>query len=87
MTIYRRNPHLAWRIICDQAYIVDPRTSTLHELNELGTFIWNLIDSDKTLDKIAANIIRYFEVSEEKAKEDTEEFLNALKINGLVETV
>jgi len=41
--------HLAARVIEGRAFIINTKTSTLHELDEVGTFIWKLIGNIKTL--------------------------------------
>jgi hypothetical protein len=39
-----KSPHLAWRIVSGQAFVINTKTSMLHELDEVATFIWKAID-------------------------------------------
>ena len=76
---------IAWRIIEGQAFIVNTTTSTLHELDETGTFIWKLLETDERPEDIAVEISLHFDVSGEQALKDTEEFIVELEKKGILE--
>lgn len=80
----RKTSHLACRIISGQAFVINTHTSILHELDEVGTFIWDLLDRNISIDKIAEKIVETYDVSIEQAKADIETFLKELESNGLV---
>ena len=47
-------------------------------VNELGAFIWNQLQEETTVDQIVEAIQEEYEVDWETAKADTEEFLEVL---------
>ena len=47
-------------------------------LNELGAFIWKKLQQDVTEDELIQVILEEYEVDEETARNDVEEFLNKL---------
>lgn len=75
--------HLAWRTIEGKAYIVNTRTSTLHELDEVGSFIWVRIDSSP--ERIVDELLGEYDVTRAEAQKDLDEFLDALAEKGLIE--
>jgi hypothetical protein len=87
MTKLRKRAHLAGRIISNQAYVVNTKNSVLHEFNETGTFIWKLIEKNRSKADILRELINEFEVSAEKAQRDLDEFLAKLEKNEIIETL
>lgn len=51
----------------------------LFVLNELATFIWDLLPEAETEQEIVERILTEYEVSPEEAAEDTAEFLGTLR--------
>ena len=60
---------------------------SLYVLNEVGSRIWQLVESPTTAGQIAEVIAREFEVSLERAAADVAEFLGALDARGLIRPV
>ncbi len=86
MKLYRKSPRLAHRVICGRAYIVDAKESLLHELNETGTFLWNLLEPPGSgRSELAAGLAREFEVPRTRADRDAREFISRLVKLGLAE--
>jgi Coenzyme PQQ synthesis protein D (PqqD) len=77
--------NIAHRIIEGQAYIINSKTSTLHELDETGTFIWKLLEKGKAPREIAESLAANYDVSTEQAFKDTKEFLCELETKGILE--
>jgi Coenzyme PQQ synthesis protein D (PqqD) len=77
--------HLAARIIEGKAFIINTKNSTLHELDETGTFIWKLIEKKKSLEEMTSLITSEFDVTSTQAENDLHEFLEALKQKGIIE--
>jgi Coenzyme PQQ synthesis protein D (PqqD) len=75
---------LAFRKIDGIFFIVDAEKETLHELNELGSFAWNLIVKKKSSKEILKKISEEFDVSSAQAKKDFDDFLNKLNEKGLI---
>ena len=87
--IYNKNPDVVYRIIAGEAILVPISKETqvagrLLSLNEVGAFIWGLIDGEKSLDEIQGLISREYEVDEETARSDLLELISALEKTGAI---
>ena len=56
-------------------------------LNEVGSYIWRLIDTPTTVQAITDAIARAFDVPETDAARDVVEFLDKLAAAGLIQPV
>ncbi len=74
----------AWRIIDDQAMIVNLRENTFNVLNPVATRILELLDGKTTIEDIIRRIHQEFEVDMVKAQGDCLEFVDQLVWAGLV---
>lgn len=79
-----RNKDLAWRVIEGSAFIVDSGGSMLHELNDTGSFIWELINAKHTLKEIASLVSEEFDVSQSQAEKDVLNFIKELEAKAIV---
>ena len=74
------------REIADE-YIIIPIGKTVLEfnglvtVNEVGVSIWKMLQEKETFDDIVQGILNEYDVEEEVAREDVQEFLDTL-ING-----
>ena len=55
------------------------------QLNPVASFIWEALDGRRDLGRIAADIVKEFDVGEEEALRDTLEFASDLLEKGVVE--
>ena len=85
MKYFIKTENLASRVIEGQAFIINTKTSTLHELDETGTFIWNLIEKKKNRLEILRELTTHFDVTDIVAERDLGEFLSELKKMGLID--
>lgn len=51
----------------------------LYALNELGSFIWDMLPDVESIDDIVKEVLNEYEVDEETAKNDIIEFINKMK--------
>lgn len=58
---------------------------SIYNLNEVGAFIWRLIDGRTSLSQIIDAVCAEFEVAAEEAEKDTVEFVAALEEAGMIE--
>lgn len=65
--------------------VVDPRTSTLHDLSEVASFYWTSIDGSRSLDDLAAAAAEEFDVDVRTARLDLERYVDELTSKGLLE--
>jgi pyrroloquinoline quinone biosynthesis protein D len=80
-----QNLETAARKIDDLFYVMNPDTSELHNFNEVGTRIWELIDGQRTVADIAAVLTQEYEVDGATVEADLLEFLTSLQGKGLIE--
>jgi glucan biosynthesis protein len=73
-----RNPRTASRRVGDQAAIVKIDSNRLFILNGVGTRVWDLLATPRTVQELAAEVSRSFEVSEADALRDCEQFCQDL---------
>jgi len=85
--IYRRKKGVVHRKILDEYILVDTREGEVLTLNEVGGEIWDLIDGRRSVAEIIRMLVEQYEVSEEDAEGDVEEFLTQLLEAGLIERV
>ncbi|MBU7007242.1 PqqD family protein [Phosphitispora fastidiosa] len=81
-----RNSAMITRVIDGEAVIMDPQQGKVLALNEVGSFIWELLDGARSKEDILAEICREFNVGREVAAADLEEFIAVLKSKSLVVT-
>ena len=74
-----------------QSWIVLPiATETVNfsgmlTLNDSGAMLWNVLEQGGNMDTLVAALVSEYEVSEEQARVDAEEFVNKLIQAGCVE--
>lgn len=54
-------------------------------LNDTGVFFWNLLQEDTTKEKMLEALLKEYDVSEQQASEDIDEFIAKLKAAKLLE--
>ncbi len=71
-------------------YIIIPTGNTvltfngLITVNEVGVFIWKMLQKDVTFDELVQGILREYDVEESVAREDIREFLDKLIAGGIL---
>ena len=74
-------------------YIIIPTGSTVLDfnglitVNEVGVTLWNMLQEEVTMDELVAGILAEYDVSEEVAREDIQEFLDKLVEGGILAEV
>ncbi len=82
---YAIREDLAFRKLADQMVIVDPRGGVLHTLTEVGCFAWQQLEQGvDTSAALVAAITTEFEVDDEQAGQDLNQFLQQLQDKELV---
>jgi hypothetical protein len=77
------------RTIADETIVVPVRSGvgdldSIYTFNEIGAFVWSLIDGSRTLEDIVAAIAAEFEVDIAEARGDALEFVGTLAEAGLI---
>lgn len=82
--VIRLSQHIAFRVIESKAYIINTQTSTLHELDEIGTFLWKLLEKAGSEEVLANKLCDNYDIRLEKAKKDVGDFISELSSKGLI---
>lgn len=77
---------VASRVIDGRALLLDPAEDRVHVLNDVGSFIWTLVNERRhSVIDLARAVSDEFEVEEASALADTREFLAGLLAQGFVD--
>ncbi len=72
-------------------YVIIPTGKTvlsfngLISVNEVGAFLWELLQKEVTIEDLVAAVLNEYEVDEATAREDIQEFLDALVAGQVLE--
>jgi hypothetical protein len=89
-TVPRKRDDLLTRQIAGETIVVPIRgkladMQNIFAINVVAEFIWERMDGQKTLDRIAGEVAAHFEVDEDQARSDVMEFMAELSEAGLIE--
>lgn len=56
----------------------------LFVLNEVGRYLWDRLDGERSVENLVSEVFATFDISEEQAEHDTAVFLEELSAAGLV---
>ena len=71
--------------INDEGFIFDPETGNSYTVNKTGLFIIKLLKEGKSEEEIVKALSEKFDVSEEDAGRDLVDFIEQLRLYGLLE--
>ena len=80
----RRNGQVPFQEIQGQAVIVVPARRELHQLDEVGTFLWNALRESRALDDLIEAVCEEFDVERDRAEKDVRTFVRSLEEKGLL---
>jgi hypothetical protein len=80
----QRNLSILWRELDGEAVLLSPSAGSSYNLNQVGTFIWKMLDGKHTSENIAAAICQVYEVEYEQALQDVENILVEMRNNNLL---
>ena len=72
------------QVIDNKIVLLNPETSKLHTLNNTASFILQKLQKNVPLEQIEEMVKRKFDVSQEIARKDTNQFIGTLKKNGIL---
>jgi hypothetical protein len=79
-----RNENTVWRMVGNEAFIVNKDGEKIHQLNRMGSEIWNKFDGKLTIRQIIENLCGQFEIAAEEAEKDAVQFIENMLVQGLV---
>jgi hypothetical protein len=80
---YKRNEDFVYRKIENETILVPIKNNVgdmgcIYNLNEVGAFVWEHLDGEKTLDDLKNMVTQEFDVSDQEAEEDLIQFVGDL---------
>lgn len=88
MTTPKRAQRLSFKTIGKETIVLDTKMNKeVHKLDEVGTFIWSLLDGHRSMNQICDLVISEYEVDIEECSNDLKEFVEQLKSKNLLEIV
>ncbi|MFW5925703.1 MAG: PqqD family protein [Myxococcota bacterium] len=82
---FRPSAAVASRIIDGTAVLVSLDERRMHELNPVGSHIWQELTQGSTVRELVAKVRQEFDVGDEQARRDVEAFLRRLWDLGLLD--
>ncbi len=82
---FARDARISWRIIEDEAILIDHDEREVMRLNPVGAEIWEGLDGTRTVNEIIDYIYHTFEVDRNRARKDVLRFLKELARREMVE--
>jgi methyltransferase-like protein len=79
------NKTIVYQMVNDEAVLVLPGEGKVKVLNSVGAFIWQQVDSNKSVDEIIDLVVNDFEVDRQQAEKDTLNFLDELVEKAVIE--
>lgn len=77
-------PGVIWRTLDDETVLILPNSGQYVIINEVGTYIWELIGRDMSVKEIERHVVDNYDITPEQATTDLHSFLNDLHQKGLV---
>lgn len=86
----KRNPDYLLRSVAQSKVVVPVGKAAeifpgMVNLNETGAFLWELLETEQTVDTLAASLQKEYGITNERAVEDVENFLLGLLKIGAVQ--
>ena len=82
----KRRENLAWQKLGESTIIIDTQINKqVHQLNEVGGFLWTLLESSQTQLQLCQILQDEYEVDELLARQDLSQFLKDLELKSLIE--
>ena len=82
---YAHHPDVAWRLIQEEALLVDPHTGRIFPLNAVAARIWVLLGEGLSVSAINDILFEEFDMSRDTIRADADDFVaRLLEANLLV---
>jgi hypothetical protein len=75
---YAHHPDVAWRLVQDEALVVDPHTGRIYPLNPVAARIWAFLGEGHSLPKIIQTLAEEFDAPRETVERDARAFIEDL---------
>lgn len=82
--MYSINSNVCIKQVNDGAVLLDLGSGEYFSLNDVGYHIWHLIEQQQSMEEILSSLLDEFQVSEEDARRDLEDFVSALEEKNIL---
>lgn len=86
-SVCKQHPDVVFQLAEEEVVLVLPRAGQIKVLNEVGTFIWSMLDGTLSIAEVVSEIIQEYQVDRELAQEDALEFLSDLHSKGIIQVI
>lgn len=77
-------PGLIWRTLDNETVLIQPNSGRYVIINDVGTFIWELVNKTLPVKEIEREVVHHFAVAPEQAAADIDAFFDSLRQKGLI---
>ena len=84
MTRYTVSPDAACAAVDDGTVVLNMRTKRYYSLNETGATVWRMLESETPIEKITAELVAMYDVTEATAIETVGALLRELEAEALI---
>lgn len=85
--VFARNESCPVREIGSGLVIMAPAGDVTHSLEDLGAFIWNLLDGTRELDAVLDAVVQEYDVERAVAADDLQVFIGDLLDANIIHSV
>jgi hypothetical protein len=82
--VLRLREGVEWRLVDGEVLALDTASSTFLNANRTGAVLWSALAAGGTRAELVARLVHAFDVDEEVAGRDVDDFLGALAVQGLL---
>ena len=86
-SVCRPGPDVVYQLADGEAVLVLPQAGQIKVLNEVGTFIWTLLDGTRSIAEIANRVCQEYRVESEQSQADTLQFMTDLENRGIIQVI
>ena len=79
-------PDVLFRLVGDEAVLVNLNTEVYLGLNPVGTRMWHVLSGASSIQAAYDELLREYEVEPAQLRADLEEFIDQLRTQKLIET-
>jgi len=85
--IYRRKQQILSAAVDDEIVMMSVEKGQYYNLNVMGTRIWHLLETPRSVVEVVMALDEIYDVPEEKIRDEVDAFLTRLERAGLLELV
>ena len=82
---FARSEGVSWRVIEQEAVLINPEEAEVMRLNPVGTEIWQRLDGKRTVNELIEHLHQFFDVEKEQLQRDVLRFLTQLTRREMIE--